>query len=86
MSDIYVNNYITGTWSSGEAGFGPFAGEVTTFNGTITATGETFTAVYTGVFLTSAPYPDQHQPVASHSMVHLKISLDGHSALQLPLV
>lgn len=57
MSDIYVNNYITGTWSSGEAGFGPFAGEVTTFNGTITATGETFTAVYYGGVLNVSALP-----------------------------
>jgi hypothetical protein len=43
MGDETKNNSITGTWKSGSAG-ALVAGQVTTFKGTISATGETFTA------------------------------------------
>ncbi|MCE8457985.1 hypothetical protein [Rhodovulum sulfidophilum] len=57
MSEVYQNNYITGTWFTGQAGLGVLSGDFTTFNGTITETGETFTALYYGAGINLSPLP-----------------------------
>lgn len=43
-----INNQITGTWEVATAGAG-ITGQVVVFHGTVTATGQTFTAVSTGL-------------------------------------
>ncbi len=57
MTIITYNNAITGTWYSGEAGWGPLAGEVTYFNGIIAGTSEEFSAVYRGGVLNVSALP-----------------------------